>query len=159
MISLTEAQVIIDQFITSGESKWGRASGLVYSYHMVTRTRTRTFSARLERFLQMCAGENIQVVNCTTPANYFHALRRQMHRDFRKPLIVMTPKSLLRNKRCVSSIDDFLKKNSFHRVLEDHAYIKNSNILKLDSDKNIERVVMCSGKIYFDLLDAREIKK
>ena len=107
----------------------------------------------------MCAGENIQVVNCTTPANYFHALRRQMHRDFRKPLIVMTPKSLLRNKRCVSSIDDFLKKNSFHRVLEDHAYIKNSNILKLDSDKNIERVVMCSGKIYFDLLDAREKSK
>ena len=83
-------------------------------------------SARLERFLQMCAGENIQVVNCTTPANYFHALRRQMHRDFRKPLIVMTPKSLLRNKRCVSSIDDFTKKNSFHRVLEDHAYIKGS---------------------------------
>ena len=81
-------------------------------------------SARLERFLQMCAGENIQVVNCTTPANYFHALRRQMHRAFRKPLIVMTPKSLLRNKRCVSSIDDFTKKNSFHRVLEDHAYSK-----------------------------------
>ena len=154
------AQVIIDQFITSGESKWGRASGLVLLLpHGYEGQGPEHSSARLERFLQMCAGENIQVVNCTAPANYFHALRRQMHRDFRKPLIVMTPKSLLRNKRCVSSIDDFLKKNSFHRVLEDHAYIKNSNILKLDSDKNIERVVMCSGKIYFDLLDAREKSK
>ena len=97
----------------------------------------------------MCAGENIQVVNCTTPANYFHALRRQMHRAFRKPLIVMTPKSLLRNKRCVSSIEDFTKKNSFHRVLEDHAYIKGSNTIELRKDKKIERVVMCSGKVYF----------
>ena len=141
-------------------SKWGRASDWFYSLpHGYEGQGPEHSSARLERFLQMCAGENIQVVNCTTPANYFHALRRQMHRDFRKPLIVMTPKSLLRNKRCVSSIDDFLKKNSFHRVLEDHAYIKNSNILKLDSDKNIERVVMCSGKIYFDLLDAREKSK
>ena len=107
----------------------------------------------------MCAGENIQVVNCTTPANYFHALRRQMHRAFRKPLIVMTPKSLLRNKRCVSSIDDFTKKNSFHRVLEDHAYIKGSKIIELKKDHKIERVVMCSGKIYFDLLEAREKSK
>ena len=104
----------------------------------------------------MCAGENIQVVNCTTPANYFHALRRQMHRAFRKPLIVMTPKSLLRNKRCVSSIEDFTKKNSFHRVLEDHAYIKNSKIIGLVKDEKIEKVVMCSGKVYFDLLEARE---
>ena len=119
------AQVIIDQFITSGESKWGRASGLVLLLpHGYEGQGPEHSSARLERFLQMCAGENIQVVNCTTPANYFHALRRQMHRAFRKPLIVMTPKSLLRNKRCVSSIEDFTKKNSFHRVLEDHAYIK-----------------------------------
>ena len=154
------AQIIIDQFITSGESKWGRASGLVLLLpHGYEGQGPEHSSARLERFLQMCAGENIQVVNCTTPANYFHALRRQMHRDFRKPLIVMTPKSLLRNKRCVSSIEDFLKKNSFHRVLEDHAYIKDSKILKLEGDLNIERVVMCSGKIYFDLLDAREKSK
>ena len=107
----------------------------------------------------MCAGENIQVVNCTTPANYFHALRRQMHRDFRKPLIVMTPKSLLRNKKCVSNIEDFSKKNSFHRVLEDHAYIKGSQIIKLKSDNKIKKVIMCSGKIYFDLLDARDKAK
>ena len=107
----------------------------------------------------MCAGENIQVVNCTTPANYFHALRRQMHRDFRKPLIVMTPKSLLRNKKCVSSIDDFTKANTFHRVLEDHAYIKNNNLMEIKKEKKIKKVVMCSGKIYFDLLEARENSK
>ena len=103
----------------------------------------------------MC-GENIQVVNCTTPANYFHALRRQMHREFRKPLIVMTPKSLLRNKRCISNLDDFSKKNSFHRVLEDHSYVNGSKIIKLQSEKKIQKVVMCTGKIYFDLLEARE---
>ena len=154
------AQVIIDQFITSGESKWGRASGLVLLLpHGYEGQGPEHSSARLERFLQMCAGENIQVVNCTTPANYFHALRRQMHRDFRKPLIVMTPKSLLRHKKCVSLIDDFSKKNSFHRVLEDHAYIKNSDIIELKKDSKIERVVMCSGKIYFDLLEAREKSK
>ena len=154
------AQVIIDQFITSGESKWGRASGLVLLLpHGYEGQGPEHSSARLERFLQMCAGENIQVVNCTTPANYFHALRRQMHRAFRKPLIVMTPKSLLRNKRCVSSIEDFTKKNSFHRVLEDHAYIKGSNTIELRKDKKIERVVMCSGKVYFDLLEAREKSK
>ena len=154
------AQVIIDQFITSGESKWGRASGLVLLLpHGYEGQGPEHSSARLERFLQMCAGENIQVVNCTTPANYFHALRRQMHREFRKPLIVMTPKSLLRNKRCISSIEDFTKKNSFHRVLEDHAYIKGSKTIELQKDKKIERVAMCSGKIYFDLLDAREKSK
>jgi len=154
------AQVIIDQFITSGEAKWGRASGLVLLLpHGYEGQGPEHSSARLERFLQMCAGENIQVVNCTTPANYFHALRRQMHRAFRKPLIVMTPKSLLRNKQCVSSIDDFTKKNSFHRVLEDHAYIKDSKTIELVKDKKIERVVMCSGKIYFDLLEAREKSK
>ena len=154
------AQVIIDQFITSGESKWGRASGLVLLLpHGYEGQGPEHSSARLERFLQMCAGENIQIVNCTTPANYFHALRRQMHRGFRKPLIVMTPKSLLRNKRCVSSIEDFLKKNSFHRVLEDHSYIKDSKIIELEKDKKIERVVMCSGKVYFDLIEAREKSK
>ena len=154
------AQVIIDQFITSGESKWGRASGLVLLLpHGYEGQGPEHSSARLERFLQMCAGENIQVVNCTTPANYFHALRRQMHRAFRKPLVVMTPKSLLRNKRCVSSIEDFTKKNSFHRVLEDHAYIKDTKTIDLVRDNKIERVVMCSGKIYFDLLEAREKSK
>ena len=151
------AQVIIDQFITSGESKWGRASGLVLLLpHGYEGQGPEHSSARLERFLQMCAGENIQVINCTTPANYFHALRRQMHRDFRKPLVVMTPKSLLRNKKCVSSLEDFSKRNSFHRVLEDHAYTKNSKMIKLDNDNKIKKVVMCSGKIYFDLLEARE---
>ena len=154
------AQVIIDQFITSSESKWGRASGLVMLLpHGYEGQGPEHSSARLERFLQMCAGENIQVVNCTTPANYFHALRRQMRRDFRKPLIIMTPKSLLRHKRCVSEISDFTKQNSFHRVLEDHAYEKNSKLLKLENHNKIEKVVLCSGKIYFDLLDAREIKK
>jgi len=113
-------------------------------------------SARLERFLQLCAGENIQVVNCTTPANYFHVLRRQMHRDFRKPLIVMTPKSLLRHKKCVSVLNDFTKKNTFHRVLEDHAYLSENGLIKLKKDNKIEKVVMCSGKIYFDLIEARE---
>ena len=98
-------------------------------------------SARLERFLQLCAQENIQVVNCTTPANYFHALRRQIHRDFRKPLIVMTPKSLLRHKKCVSNIEDFNKKNSFHRILLDHADVdKKSGLIKLTKDKNIKKL-------------------
>ena len=151
------AQIIIDQFITSGESKWGRASGLVMLLpHGYEGQGPEHSSARLERFLQMCAGDNIQVVNCTTPANYFHALRRQMHRDFRKPLIVMTPKSLLRHKRCVSNIEDFTKKNSFHRILEDHAYLKNNNLIELKKDKKIKKVIICSGKIYFDLLEARE---
>jgi 2-oxoglutarate dehydrogenase complex, dehydrogenase (E1) component, and related enzymes len=116
------AQVIIDQFISSGERKWLRASGLVLLLpHGFEGQGPEHSSARLERFLQLCSNDNMQVMNCTTPANYFHALRRQMHRDFRKPLIMMTPKSLLRNKYCISQIDDFSKKNSFHRVLWDHA--------------------------------------
>ena len=151
------AQVIIDQFITSSESKWGRASGLVMLRpHAYEGQGPEHSSARLERFLQMCADENIQIMNCTTPANYFHALRRQMHRAFRKPLVIMTPKSLLRHKKCVSSIDDFTKANSFHRILEDHAYDKGSKLLSLVKDKQIEKVIVCSGKIYFDLLEARE---
>ncbi len=150
------AQVIIDQFITSGESKWGRASGLVMLLpHGYEGQGPEHSSARLERYLQLCAGENIQVINCTTPANYFHALRRQMHREFRKPLIIMTPKSLLRHKKCISNIDQFSKGSSFHRVLEDDAYDKNSNGIKLKSDNKIKKVVMCSGKIYFDLIEAR----
>ena len=154
------AQVIIDQFITSGEAKWGRASGLVMLLpHGYEGQGPEHSSARLERFLQMCAGENIQVMNCTTPANYFHALRRQIHRAFRKPLILMTPKSLLRHKRCVSTMKDFTKKNSFHRILEDDAYNTESNLLTLAGDKKISKVVICSGKIYFDLIDSREKTK
>jgi len=151
------AQIIIDQFITTGERKWSKASGLVMLLpHGYEGQGPEHSSARLERFLQLCAKENIQVMNCTTPANYFHALRRQIHRDFRKPLIIMTPKSLLRNKRCVSNIEDFTKKNSFHRVLQDHAELKEYGLVKLKEDKKIKKVVLCSGKVYFDLLEARE---
>ncbi len=154
------AQVIIDQFVTSSESKWGRASGLVMLLpHGYEGQGPEHSSARLERFLQLCAGENIQVVNCTTPSNYFHALRRQMHRAFRKPLIIMTPKSLLRHKRCISDISEFTSKSTFHRVLEDDSYTKNSNLISLDKDKKIKKVVMCSGKIYYDLIEARETSK
>jgi 2-oxoglutarate dehydrogenase E1 component len=154
------AQIIIDQFITSGEAKWGRASGLVMLLpHGYEGQGPEHSSARLERFLQLCAGENIQVVNCTTPANYFHVLRRQMHRDFRKPLIIMTPKSLLRHKKCTSSLKDFSRENTFHRVLEDHAYSKDSGLIKLKQDNKIQKVIICSGKIYFDLLEAREKAK
>ncbi len=154
------AQVIIDQFITSGESKWGRASGLVMLLpHGYEGQGPEHSSARLERFLQLCAGENIQVVNCTTPSNYFHVLRRQMHREFRKPLVVMTPKSLLRHKRCISDISEFSTKSTFHRVLEDDAYIIKNNLISLKKDNKIKKVVMCSGKIYYDLIEARQKEK
>ena len=152
------AQVVIDQFIASGERKWSRASGLVMLLpHGYEGQGPEHSSARLERFLQMCSNDNMQVMNCTTPANYFHALRRQMHRDFRKPLIIMTPKSLLRNKYCVSNIQDFNKKNSFHRIMWDHAIDpKSSGFIKLKKSSEIKKVIMCSGKVYFDLLQARE---
>tara|TARA_E500000331_G_scaffold230762_1_gene220942 strand:- start:8339 stop:11254 length:2916 start_codon:yes stop_codon:yes gene_type:complete len=151
------AQVVIDQFIASGERKWSRASGLVLLLpHGYEGQGPEHSSARLERFLQICAQENIQVMNCTTPANYFHALRRQIHRGFRKPLVIMTPKSLLRNKKCVSNIEDFSEKNNFHRILNDHAEDRENGLISLDKDKKINKVVICSGKIYFDLLDARE---
>jgi len=152
------AQIIIDQFISSGESKWGRASGLVMLLpHGYEGQGPEHSSARLERFLQLCAGENIQVVNCTTPSNYFHVLRRQMRREFRKPLIIMTPKSLLRHKRCVSSISEFSTESTFHRVLEDDSFTKVKNLLELKKrDNKINKVVMCSGKIYYDLIEARE---
>ncbi len=151
------AQVIIDQFISSGERKWSRASGLVLLLpHGYEGQGPEHSSARLERFLQLCGQENLQVLNCTTPANYFHALRRQIHRDFRKPLVIMTPKSLLRHKVCVSNLEDFSKKNSFHRILEDHAFNKKNGFLELKRSKKIRKVILCSGKIYFDLLEARE---
>ncbi|MFL2902382.1 MAG: 2-oxoglutarate dehydrogenase E1 component [Candidatus Pelagibacter sp.] len=152
------AQVIIDQFIASGERKWQRASGLVMLLpHGYEGQGPEHSSARLERFLQMCANDNLQVMNCTTPANYFHALRRQIHRDFRKPLVIMTPKSLLRNKFCVSTIDDFSKQTSFHRIMWDHALSDQSkNFIKLKKSSEIKKVIICSGKVYFDLLNARE---
>ncbi len=152
------AQVIIDQFISSGERKWQRASGLVMLLpHGYEGQGPEHSSARLERFLQLCANDNLQVMNCTTPANYFHALRRQIHRDFRKPLVLMTPKSLLRNKYCVSSIEDFNKQTSFHRILWDHALNDQSkNFIKLKNPPEIKKVILCSGKVYFDLLAARE---
>ena len=154
------AQVVIDQFIASGERKWSRASGLVLLLpHGYEGQGPEHSSARLERFLQLGAQENIQVMNCTTPANYFHALRRQIHRDFRKPLIIMTPKSLLRNKYCTSNLEDFGKENFFHRILNDHAFEKRNNFIKLKDNNLIKKVILCSGKIYFDLLEAREKNK
>ena len=151
------AQVVIDQFIASGERKWSRASGLVLLLpHGYEGQGPEHSSARLERFLQLSGQENLQVVNCTTPANYFHVLRRQIHRDFRKPLIIMTPKSLLRNKFCVSKLEDFDKSNSFHRVLSDHSYLDDTNFIKLKPNADIKKVIICSGKVYFDLIKARE---
>ena len=142
------AQVIVDQFIASGEAKWLRMSGLVMLLpHGHEGQGPEHSSARLERYLQLCAEDNMQVVNCTTPANYFHVLRRQVKRDFRKPLVVMTPKSLLRHKRCVSTVDDMLEGTSFHRVIEEtDAAIA----------KKAKRIVICSGKVYYDLLAERE---
>ena len=152
------AQVVIDQFIASGERKWTRASGLVMLLpHGYEGQGPEHSSARLERFLQLCSNDNLQVMNCTTPANYFHALRRQMHRDFRKPLIMMTPKSLLRNKYCVSNLEDFSKSNTFHRILWDHAIDpQTQGFIKLKESSKIKKVILCSGKVYFDLLEARE---
>jgi 2-oxoglutarate dehydrogenase E1 component len=151
------AQVVFDQFISSGERKWLRMSGLVCLLpHGYEGQGPEHSSARLERFLQMCAEDNMQVANCTTPANYFHILRRQIKRDFRKPLILMTPKSLLRHKRAVSRLDEMAEGTSFHRVLWDDAqYLKNEKI-KLAKDNKIRRVVLCSGKVYYDLYEERE---
>jgi 2-oxoglutarate dehydrogenase E1 component len=155
------AQVLFDQFISSGERKWLRMCGLVCLLpHGYEGQGPEHSSARLERFLQMCAQDNMQVVNCTTPANYFHVLRRQIHRDFRKPLIVMTPKSLLRHKRAVSFLKDMLPETSFHRILEDGAERPEcKDEVSLRPDKDIRRVVMCSGKVYFDLFEEREKRK
>ena len=151
------AQIIIDQFLTSGERKWLRMSGLVLLLpHGYEGQGPEHSSARLERFLQMCAQDNIQVANCTTPANYFHILRRQMRRNFRKPLILMTPKSLLRHKRCVSTLEEMGPGSSFHRVLWDDAEYRPGTTVKLVPDDKIRRVVLCSGKVYYDLLERRE---
>ncbi len=151
------AQVIIDQFISSGERKWLRMCGLVLLLpHGYEGQGPEHSSARLERFLQLCAQDNMQVANCTTPANYFHILRRQMRRNFRKPLILMTPKSLLRHKKCVSSLDEMGPGSSFHRVLWDDAEYRPGSTVKLVADSKIKRVVICSGKVYYDLLEERE---
>jgi 2-oxoglutarate dehydrogenase E1 component len=150
------AQIMFDQFVSSGESKWLRMSGLVCLLpHGYEGQGPEHSSARPERFLQQSANDNWIVANCSTPANYFHILRRQIHRDFRKPLILMTPKSLLRHPMCISEADDFTTGSSFHRVLWDDAQ-KGHSDLTLKSDDEIKRVVICSGKVYFDLLAARD---
>ncbi len=142
------AQTMIDQFIASGEAKWLRANGLVMLLpHGFEGQGPEHSSARLERFLQLCAEDNMQVANITTPANYFHALRRQMHRPFRKPLIIMTPKSLLRHKRAVSKAEDFVGNGHFMRILSDP---------NAPADKDVKRLVLCSGKVAYDLMDARD---
>jgi 2-oxoglutarate dehydrogenase E1 component len=151
------AQVVFDQFISSGERKWLRMSGLVCLLpHGYEGQGPEHSSARLERYLQMCAEDNMQVVNCTTPANYFHVLRRQLKREIRKPLIVMTPKSLLRHKRAVSMISEIGAGTSFHRLLWDSAESHKGEKVKLARDEKIRRVVLCSGKVYYDLYEDRE---
>ncbi|MBB4211988.1 2-oxoglutarate dehydrogenase E1 component [Rhodothalassium salexigens DSM 2132] len=151
------AQVIIDQFISSAEVKWLRMSGIVLLLpHGYEGQGPEHSSARLERFLQLCAEDNMQVANCTTPANYFHILRRQLHRDFRKPLVLMTPKSLLRHKKCVSSLAEMGPGTQFHRVLYDDADMQRHSTLKLTQDDRMRRLVLCSGKVYFDLLEKRD---
>ncbi len=141
------AQIIIDQFVTSAEAKWRRPSSIVMLLpHGYEGQGPEHSSARLERFLQACAEDNIQVCNLTTPAQYFHVLRRQMHRDFRKPLVIMTPKSLLRNERAVSTSEDFTASHFQEILLGPEPGKPNA----------ADRVIFCSGKVYYDLLEARE---
>jgi 2-oxoglutarate dehydrogenase E1 component len=151
------AQVVFDQFISSGERKWLRMSGLVCLLpHGYEGQGPEHSSARLERFLQLCAEDNMQVVYPTTPSNYFHVLRRQLKRDFRKPLIIMTPKSLLRHKRAISTLSEMSGESSFHRLLWDDAQLLPDQAIKLTKDSKIRRVVICSGKVYYDLYEERE---
>jgi 2-oxoglutarate dehydrogenase E1 component len=151
------AQVVFDQFVSSGERKWLRMSGLVCLLpHGYEGQGPEHSSARLERFLQMSAEDNMQVANCTTPSNYFHILRRQLKRNIRKPLILMTPKSLLRHKRAVSRLDEMGPDTTFHRLLWDDAEMLADEKIKLVADNKIRRVVMCSGKVYYDLHEERE---
>lgn len=145
------AQIVIDQFIASGEAKWLRANGLVMLLpHGYEGQGPEHSSARLERFLQLCAGDNMQVANITTPANYFHVLRRQMLRPFRKPLVIMTPKSLLRHKAAVSDIQDFLGNSHFMRIKSDP---------EPPADEDVKRLILCSGKVAYDLFEARDATK
>ncbi|QNQ07879.1 2-oxoglutarate dehydrogenase E1 component [Sphingomonas alpina] len=142
------AQIMIDQFIAAGEAKWLRANGLVMLLpHGYEGQGPEHSSARPERFLQLCAQDNMQVANCTTPANYFHLLRRQMHRSFRKPLIVFTPKSLLRHKMAVSKASDFQGETHFKRILSDPS---------APADADVKRLVLCTGKVAYDLIEARD---
>jgi 2-oxoglutarate dehydrogenase E1 component len=142
------AQVIIDQFLSSGEAKWLRMSGLVLLLpHGYEGQGPEHSSARIERYLQLCAEDNIQVCNLTSAANYFHALRRQIRRNFRKPLVIFTPKSLLRAKEVMSHLDEMGSGTSFHRVIGDSEAIA--------ADNAVRRVVLCAGKVYFDLAKAR----
>ena len=152
------AQVMVDQFISSAEQKWLRMSGLVMLLpHGYEGQGPEHSSARLERYLQMCAEDNMQVTNITTPANYFHALRRQVKRNFRKPLINMSPKSLLRHKLCVSTFKEMSDDTEFHRLLWDDAEFKlDGGFIKLRADKDIKRVILCTGKVYYELFEARE---
>ena len=152
------AQVQIDQFIAPGEAKWLRMSGLVLLLpHGYEGQGPEHSSARIERYLQLCAEENMIVANCTTPANYFHILRRQLLRDFRKPLIMFTPKSLLRHKQCTSRMKDFTD-DVFHRVLLDDGETKHKEKFLVEDDK-IKKVILCSGKVYYDLLSERDSNK
>ncbi len=142
------AQIMIDQYIAAGEAKWLRANGLVMLLpHGYEGMGPEHSSARPERFLQLCAQDNMQVANCTTPANYFHLLRRQMHRNFRKPLVLMTPKSLLRHKMAVSRAQDFQTDSHFKRILSD---------TNPAADKDTKRLVLCTGKVAYDLIEARD---
>ncbi|MHC0054802.1 2-oxoglutarate dehydrogenase E1 component [Actibacterium sp. D379-3] len=152
------AQIMFDQFISSGERKWLRMSGLVMLLpHGFEGQGPEHSSARLERFLQNSAEDNWIVANCSTPANYFHILRRQLHRSFRKPLVLMTPKSLLRHKLAVSEVAEFTSGSSFHRVLWDDAEMGKSDT-RLVADDKIKRVVISSGKVYYDLLEERDAR-
>lgn len=147
------AQVMLDQFISSGESKWLRMSGLVMLLpHGFEGQGPEHSSARLERFLQNSAEDNWQIANCTTPSNYFHILRRQMCRDFRKPLVLMTPKSLLRHKLCVSDVEAFINETTFHRILWD------DDREEMMQNERIKRVILCSGKVYYDILEERRAR-
>ena len=139
------AQIMLDQFISCAEDKWKVMSGLVMLLpHGYEGQGAEHSSARLERYLQMCAKYNMQIVNCTTPANFYHVLRRQLKREYRKPLVVFTPKSLLRHPKCVSSIND-LADGKFEGIIDDTI-----------APKSVDRLVLCSGKIYYELLDRRE---
>ena len=140
------AQIIVDQYIASAETKWQRGNGLVMLLpHGYEGQGPEHSSARIERFMELCADNNIQVANCSTPANFFHILRRQMHRDFRKPLIIFTPKSLLRSPKCVSPLEDFTN-GKFQEVIDD----------SYADAKKVKRVLFCSGKIFYDLLDKQQ---
>ena len=154
------AQVVFDQFIAAAERKWKRMSGIVCLLpHGLEGQGPEHSSARLERFLQLCAQDNMQVANVTTPANYFHILRRQIHRDFRKPLILMTPKSLLRHKMVVSTLEEMGPDNRFRRTLNDDAETRpESTRIRLKPDEEIRRVILCSGKVYYDLFAEREAR-